>query len=448
MSGLFASLSSASRALEAQQYGLNVTGQNIANAGTAGYARRSIQLTTSLDGGVEISGVSAVRDALIERRLLAERPAEQREDVIANALSVVEVVVGNAGESLDAQMDAFFNSASDLSADPTSSTARADFVSTAEDVATSFRQMSSNLSTAAKDADTNVRALADEINQKLSSLANLNAAMAKSSDDPTGKLALQDQQQQILDEVSGLLDIAVINADDGTVSVTTSGGTSLVFGNKASTISATSASPSGYADLTVDGESITSDVESGKLGGYLYVRDTLIPDYQTRLDELATTFAAEVNTIHEAGNDLNGDPGLELFSVSATGHAAATISVNSAIVADGDLVAASGTTESGDNTNMLALAALREQDVINGGTFAEAWAQIVYRVASDVESANDALASHGAVLDQLEALSDSVSGVSLDDEAVALLQFQRAYEANAKYFQAVDSAIQTLLDLV
>ena len=96
MSGLFAALSSASRALEAQQFGLTVTGQNIANAGTDGYARRTIELQTSLDGGVEVSGVRAIRDALIEKRLVSERAAGQREEVLAQALSVVETPPGTA----------------------------------------------------------------------------------------------------------------------------------------------------------------------------------------------------------------------------------------------------------------------------------------------------------------------------------------------------------------
>jgi flagellar hook-associated protein 1 len=239
-----------------------------------------------------------------------------------------------------------------------------------------------------------------------------------------------------------------VKNSDGTVSVSASGGQSLVLADTASTIGVTSTGANAYADLTLNGESITSDITSGTLGGYLYVRDTLIPDYQARLDELATTFATEVNAIHQSGYDINGDAGLALFTFSGTGHAAATIGVNSAIVADGDLVAAAGSTESGDNANALALADLRETEVLNGGTFAEAWAQIVYRVASDVESANDAQACHQAVVDQLEALSDSVSGVSLDDEAVSLLQYQRAYEANAKYFQVIDDLIETMIGMV
>jgi flagellar hook-associated protein 1 FlgK len=447
MSGLFASLSSASRALEAQQFGLTVAGQNIANAGTDGYSRRTIGLQTSLDGGVEVSGVRAIRDTLIATRLISERPAAQREAVLSNALSVVEVVIGDAGKSIDAKMSAFFDAASDLSADPTSSTAREDFVSKAGQVASAFRQMSSSLSAAARDADANIRATVDEVNQKLTSLANLNAALSKTTDDAT-KLSLQDQQQAILDGLSGLMDISVLSQSDGSVEVAAGGGQSLVLGNRATTIGVTSTSPNGYADLTVGGVSITADVTSGTLGGYLYVRDSLVPDYHARLDELASTFASEVNAVHQDGYDMNGDPGLELFSVSATGHAAATISVNSAIVSDGDLVAAAGGTVSGDNSNATALAALRDTEVLNGGTFTEAWAQIVYRVASDVESANDALTSQQAVVDQLEALSDSVSGVSLDDEAVTLLQFQRAYEANAKYFQVIDEAIQTVIGLV
>jgi flagellar hook-associated protein 1 len=447
MSGLFAALSSASRALEAQQYGLTVAGQNIANAGTDGYARRTIELQTALDGGVDVSGVRAIRDALVEKRLVSERGAEQREEVLAQALSVVEVVVGEAGTSIDARMSAFFDSASDLSADPTSSTARAEFVSAAKQVASAFNQMSTSLAASAKEADTNVRAVVDEVNQKLSSLAKLNTALASTTDETT-KLSLQDQQQAIISGLSELMDISVVSNADGSVAVAAGGGQSLVLGSKASTIGVASTSPNGYADLTLNGESITSDVTSGTLGGYLYLRDTLVPDYQARLDELATTFAAEVNAVHQSGYDLNGTGGVALFTVALPTHAAATIAVNSVVANDLDRVAAAGVNLTGDNQNATELANLRDTEVLNGGSFSDAWAQIVYRVASDVESANDTLASQKAVVDQLEALGNSVAGVSLDDEAVMLLQFQRAYEANAKYFQVISDAIETVIGLV
>ena len=113
MSGLFGSLSMAARALDAQRFGLDVAGQNIANVNTPGYSRRSALFAAippyeklSAGGGVEITGLRAMRDDRLERRLQQERPAEQREQAIAQTLAIVETALGKPGQSLDASLNA------------------------------------------------------------------------------------------------------------------------------------------------------------------------------------------------------------------------------------------------------------------------------------------------------------------------------------------------------
>src|SRR5688572_31222269 len=97
MSDLFTSLTSASRALDAQRYGLDVTGQNIANVNTPGYSRRTIDLIPvapeapgTAGRGVDVVGIRALRDRLLEARLSNEVPAQTREAAMAEALAVVE----------------------------------------------------------------------------------------------------------------------------------------------------------------------------------------------------------------------------------------------------------------------------------------------------------------------------------------------------------------------
>ena len=76
MSDLLTSLNSAARSLDAQRFGMDVTGQNIANVNTPGYSRRTLDLVwiapydkMSAGGGVEVIGVRALRDRLLDRRL-------------------------------------------------------------------------------------------------------------------------------------------------------------------------------------------------------------------------------------------------------------------------------------------------------------------------------------------------------------------------------------------
>ena len=82
----------------------------------------------------------------------------------------------------------------------------------------------------------------------------------------------------------------------------------------------------------------------------------------------------------------------------------------------------------------------------NTATLLDGWSNFVYQVGSDSRDAANDRDSHAEIVREVEALRDQVSGVSLDEEAMNLLKFQRAYEANAKFFTAVDRMLSTLLD--
>ena len=164
MSDLLTSLNSTARSLDAQRFGMDVTGQNIANVNTPGYSRRTIDLVsvapydpTSAGGGVEVVGVRALRDRLLDRRLQQELPAERREAAVADALRMVEAAIGRPGESLDVKMNAFFDSFAKLADNPTSSVARQEVLLQGGALATSFQDMASRLRSAQSDADQEIR---------------------------------------------------------------------------------------------------------------------------------------------------------------------------------------------------------------------------------------------------------------------------------------------------
>lgn len=441
--------------VRASQIALTATGQNIANVNTPGYARREVQLAavaptdrTSSGGGVDVVGVRAARDRLLERRLQMERPAEQREGAIADALGVVEVAIGQPGQSIDAQLNVFFDRAADVAADPTSSTARHEFVTASARLASAFREMAGRLDTARREADSNVRSSVDHLNTVLTNIAALNRNMGRAGADQADDGAMHDQQKVLLNELAGLIDIDVIERADGGVDVTTGAGLSLILGTEARTIETIPSPPNGFVDLVYGGQSITADMSGGKLGGYLHVRDGLLPDYLSQLDALASQFVTEVNGIHSAGFDAAGNPGGALFTVQAGASAAATMAVDAVVLADPSKVAAAAVPVTGDNQNARALAALRDVAVSNGATFADLWAQLVYRVGSDTQAARQEQASRRDIVLQVEALNDAVSGVSLDEEAMMMLRFQRAYEANARFFQVINETLDTLLNSV
>jgi flagellar hook-associated protein 1 FlgK len=157
----------------------------------------------------------------------------------------------------------------------------------------------------------------------------------------------------------------------------------------------------------------------------------------------------QVNTAPGGLQPEWGD-GNQLFTPHAAAGAAARIRRRAAVAANANLVAASATGAVGDNQTAKAIAALRDARTAGSGssTFTQAWSQLVYQVGSDSQSALAIQKSRQDIVSTLTRLRDSVSGVSLDEEAGTMLKFQRAYEANAKYFTVVSDMLDTLMGMV
>jgi flagellar hook-associated protein 1 len=449
---LLSGLSAVAGSLDAQRYGLTVAGQNIANLNTEGYVRRSVLLTEvqpGSGGGVQATGVQAHRDTFIEARLRAEMLPERRAGAIADSLAVVETSLGAAGTSVDQGLTAFFDAFATLAQDPTSSIARQGVLLQGEQLAESFHDVSSGLDDTVRAADAQVRDVVTQINALASKIASLNGAIRSTAG--ADAETLKDQLGVALKSLAGLTTTAVLTRADGGIDVTIGSGQPLVLGNSAYALGVTSVGPGGLASVSLGGTNVTSQLTDGKIGGLLYARDTLIPGYKTKLDQLAFSVTQQVNAVHQTGYNLNGTTGTDFFTPQgAAAGAAAAFGVVPAIAADASLIAASSTGAVGDNQTAQAIAALRDARVAGAGTstFTQAWSQLVYEVGGDAQAALSTQKSRKDIVSALTRLRDSVSGVSLDEEAGTMLKFQRAYEANAKYFTVVSDMLDTLMGMV
>jgi flagellar hook-associated protein 1 FlgK len=228
-------------------------------------------------------------------------------------------------------------------------------------------------------------------------------------------------------------------------------GRALVVGGNTYALGIGSAGISGFATVTSGGVDITSEIKRGAVGGLLEVRDTLVPGYQNRLDQLAFGVAQQVNALHTAGYTATGVSGQTFFTpLTTAAGAAAALAMDPTLAGNSALVAGSLTGASGDNQTAKAIANLADARVMTGGTasMSDVWSQLVYRVGSDSQTAQARQASGQQMVDQITKLLDQVSGVSLDEEAASMLKFQRAYQANAKLFMAADSMMTTLMAMV
>lgn len=457
MSDLLSSLTLASRSLEAQHRGLDVTGQNIANVNTPGYSKRVVDLASvappdkySAGNGAEAIGIRAMRDRLLDRRLEQELPSERREAAMSDSLSVVEAALGQPGQSIDANLGAFFNAFSSLAENPQSAVARHEVLLQGSSLASSFRSISDRLTTALRDTDTQVRAAVDDVNTLAGQIASINALYADAH--ANGSFPdLQDQQTQLVRKLSELIDVSAAERSDGGVDVSFGNGRPLVIGATPYSITARSTPPNGLASLVAGDATVTSEITGGRLGGLLQVRDVMLPSYMKKLDTLASEIVKQVNSLHSAGFDQTGAPAGDFFAfstpVAGVDGAAAAIQVSPGVANDPRLIAAGSTNQAGDNNTARAIAGLRETRTLDGGTatLTDGWSQLVYRVGRDAQAAQQEQKTRADIVRQVDALRDQVSGVSLDEEAMQMLKYQRAYEAIARYFNAVGSTLDVLM---
>jgi flagellar hook-associated protein 1 len=453
VSDLLSSLTMAARALEAQRFGLEVTGQNIANVNTPGYSRRVADFAAvppehpdRAGRGVDVVGVRATRDRLLERRLQQELPSERREAAIAETLSIVETALGKPGASIDARLSAFYDAFAGLSESPTSPVARQEVLLQGEALAASVRDMSGRFDLAQRDTDAKLRAALEEVNGLTERIAALNESMGSARG--SALLHLQDEQAGLVRQLSELLDVSVLNRSEGGVDISFGNGRPLVIGRQRYTIDAVSTPPSGFASLSAAGAPVTTEVTGGRIGGLLHVRDVQIPDYQSRLDTLAFDVVQQVNTLHRAGYDQTGTQNRDFFTpLASAAGAARNMTVDAALAADPGRIAAAGIAADGDNGTAKAIAGLRDARVLSGGTatLTDSWTSLVYRVGRDAQAATDEQRSRQEIVRQVDALRDQVSGISLDEEAMTMLKYQRAYEANARFFSVIDQTLETML---
>jgi flagellar hook-associated protein 1 len=191
---------------------------------------------------------------------------------------------------------------------------------------------------------------------------------------------------------------------------------------------------------------VTSGLTRGSLGGTLQALTTSIPPLLGQLDTSAYSIASAVNTQNEAGVDANGNPGAALFTIGTTAPgSAASIAV---ATTNGSLVATAASGEgSTGNTNASALAALGTALIANGQTASSYLASTLANIGESAANANNDSTLQQATLTQLTTQRDSLSGVSLDEEAADLSQYQRSYQAASQLFSIIDTLFASVLNL-
>jgi flagellar hook-associated protein 1 len=455
----------AQRALYAQQFGLQVTQQNIANVNTPGYSRQRtnfiagvppMQLDQS-QAGMGVSGVfvDSFRDKFIDFRVNQEMQGQGEQNSVLSALQQVEVVINASGDhDLQAAMSDFFNSFSALSAKPEDLSLRQDVVSKGTALTGEFNRLYNTIQGVQTAQDQIVVDTLGEINTTTAGIAQLNARIGqlRASQSPEESIAV-DQRQQLLDQLSSLADVTYFETETGAFTVTTKQGALLVVGDENRDLQAVPSTDGTLTHIEVDNVDITDKISSGKLGGVLQARDKMIPGYLKTLDDMAATLTAQVNAQHALGKDYRGIAGGNFFVPfvqPALGDNTGAARGMTMAIADPNLIAAAGVGGGpGDNANALLLAGIKDAAVFGSGTTAnQIYANLVAVVGEDLRRADNLSQTQTQVLTQLENQRDSFSGVNLDEEATNIMKYQKAYQASARFVQVLNTLSDEIINLL
>jgi flagellar hook-associated protein 1 len=447
-------------ALAAQQYGLGIAGQNVANVNTPGYARRSALIETQGFAGqsvgtVHVAGLSQAIDQYTERRYFATSAlasgASQRNADLAH----VEALFNDAqGTGVADALAALFGSFSALSTNPTDKTIRATVLQRAGDFTNRVSTTADALAQFQLDQLDKAKTVASQIDTQASAIADLNGRIAAASVQGQDAADLIDKRTQAITALSELVDVHAIAGENGQV-IIQSTGTTLVEGTNARTLSIGVA---GNGTMQVLASRIgggpPSDVSAfltgGKLGGIRDARDVDAASLITKLDQLAYDVATAINTQHAAGYGLDGNTGRNLFSVSATPTGAArSLTLDATTAGNSDFLAASASPASlpGDTTNAVALAKLADARIATGNTrtATEAYGDLVGEVGIRKQNASLDADTRDSMKAQITQMRETASGVNLDEEMVSLTKFQNAYQAASKVLTTADQLLAELM---
>lgn len=462
MSTIFGGLTSALGALQAQQYALDITQRNIANANTPAYSRLRAAFTpgsgaAGTPGGcVPTVSAESFRDRFIDHRIGQELPSQYEYDTISQALQQIDRVLNAPdGTGLQTAISDFFNSFSSLANKPDDLSLRQNVLSQANVLTSRFHSIYDSIQRVQVSQDQAVPDTVSQINTLTQKIAALNpmvaAAQAEHSEDESG---LRDQRQQLIDQLSGLADVSYFETESGAVTITTRQGSVLVIGDQSSSLQTATIPGLTMNQVVLNGNNITAEFQSGKLGGLLKVRDQNIDGYLTKIDDLAAGLIARVNEQHALGSDMYGNAGGDFFTPFIQpfpgDNSGAAHSISVAIIDPQAIAAAESGAGQGSNANAQALAAIKDEGLFLPDHFTanQFYASLLETAGADYQAADDGSITQAQILLQLQNQRDSLIGVNLDEEAVNIVKFQKAYEASARLTQVWNSLADEVLKFV
>ncbi len=384
-------LNIAKSALSANQTAIQTISHNIANVNTPGYSRQEAVLEEApptpsslglMGNGVVVEQIKSYLDQNTQNSISAQNSDLQGQTTAGTYLTSIQGIFNEDNSNLSASITQFFNDWQTLSTDPTSTTDKETLASDGRSLSSVVKGMYSDLTALQTQANGDVNSSISDINTTLTSIASLNQQIAQSQVGTSEANDYVDQRNQLLQTLSGYMNINCVAGSNNMVTVFTSSGKNLVQGNTASQLTQVQNETTGFTDVGLQGVSgsvvdITSETSGGSLGALITSRDTTINGYISDLNGLAQSITQNVNYFSQMGNGGTPDQATSagtFFQPVTDGNYAGNMALSdqimdaSANVQVDNVMATSSTTDPTDNDVALAIASLANDTVLGGNT--------------------------------------------------------------------------------
>lgn len=312
--------------LNAAQVALSTVSNNIANASTSGYSEQSVQQAEAvaqgnsqytIGSGVNVISVQRAYSQYLTQALWSSNSGLQNATTTNNLTSTLNGLLANSG-NLQKSLDSFYSGFSSVANSPSSTSLRQAALGGASSLTNVFNTLGQQLSQQSTQVNQQIGSTVSSINTVAAQIAKLNGQITQAG--TTGNPnALLDQRDTLVQQLAGLTGISASTGNDGSISVYTSAGETLVSGTQSYALSSGQNQYDATSTDVLDssGNDITQQLSGGTLGALVNYRDTVLQPAQNALGQSAIALASSVNGQQAAGLDLNGQQGKAIFSVSS-----------------------------------------------------------------------------------------------------------------------------------
>lgn len=373
------SLRTALSGLTAAQAALQVTSDNIANASTPGYTRKTVDLESrrvvGQGAGVQTGEISREVDEFIVSQLRSQRSAVGEYSVRDRFLQQIQSLFGSPenNRTIPNGINELMTAFEQLAVTPEFAGNAVEVVNAARQLGQLFNELAATTQDLRLDADAEIERLVGIVDDKLGSIAELNAQITRAATLGQTTAALEDERDRLLGDVAEYVDIRVFSRTDGSVDVYTGSSRLLVSGGSAKSLTHTAATqvsasigyidpddsayPGAITGIFLDGtaatDDITAEIAGGRLKALIDMRDTEMPNLQSEIDRLSQSLSNEINAVHNSGtafpppSSLTGSQsfdGSDVFSATGSVRVAILDQSDGAVIETTDIALGAFTT--------------------------------------------------------------------------------------------------------